>query len=68
VIWTPGPMTGCPVLEGAAAVIECRVVQLIDIGGDHDLLVGEVVNALLLKPGDPHTSLTLPDLNWSYAG
>lgn len=68
VIWTPGPMTGCPVLEGAAAVIECRVVQLIDVGGDHDLLVGEVVNALLLKSGDAHTSLTLPDLNWSYAG
>lgn len=66
--WTPGPETGCPVIEGAAAVIECRVVQLIDIGGDHDLLVGEPVNALILKPGDDHTSLTLPHMGWNYAG
>ena len=27
VAWTPGPATGCPVLEGAAAVIECRAVS-----------------------------------------
>jgi len=68
VSWTPGPATGCPVLEGAAAVIECRVMRLIDVGGDHDLLVGEVVNAVILKPGDAHTSLTLPEIGWNYAG
>ena len=67
-IWTAAPTTGCPVLEGAAAVIECRVAQLIDIGGDHDLLVGEVVNAVILKPGDENTSLTLPYMGWNYAG
>ena len=67
-VWTPGPETGCPILEGAAAFVECRVAQLIDIGGDHDLLVGEVVNAGILKPGEVATSLTLPDLGWSYAG
>lgn len=66
--WTSGPTTGCPMLEGAAAVIECRVAQLIDVGGDHDLLVGEVVNAVILKPGDEHTSLTLPFIGWNYAG
>lgn len=66
--WTPAPDTGCPILEGAAAVIECRVARLIDIGGDHDLLVGEVVNAVILKPGDEHTSLTLPHMGWNYAG
>ena len=68
IAWTPAPTTGCPILEGAAAVIECRVVHLLETGGDHDLLVGEPVNAVLLKPGDPHTSLTLPDMGWSYAG
>jgi flavin reductase (DIM6/NTAB) family NADH-FMN oxidoreductase RutF len=56
------------VLEGAAAVIECRVVHLLDTGGDHDLLVGEVVNALILKEGNADTTLTLPDLKWNYAG
>ena len=66
--WTPSPVTGCPVLEGAAAVIECRVIHFIDVGGDHDLLIGEVVNAVILKPGDVHTSLTLPFLGWNYAG
>lgn len=66
--WMPAPVTGCPILEGAAAVIECRVVHLLETGGDHDLMVGEVVNAVILKPGDEHTSLTLPHMGWSYAG
>lgn len=66
--WTPGPATGCPVLEGAAAVIECRVAHLYDTGGDHDLLVGEVVNAAILKEGSADTTLTLPFLKWNYAG
>lgn len=66
--WTPAPTTGCPMLEGAAAVIECRVAQWVDIGGDHDLLVGEVVNAVILKPGDENTTLTLPYMGWNYAG
>ncbi len=68
VAWTPGPLTGCPMLEGAAAVIECRMAHLIDTGGDHDLLVGEVINAVILKPGDATTSLTLMDMKWNYAG
>ena len=59
VAWTPGPATGCPVLEGAAAVIECRVAHLLDTGGDHDLLVGEVVISLILKEGNADTTLTL---------
>lgn len=66
--WTPGPATGCPVLEGAAAYIECRVVQMIDVGGDHDLLVGEVIDAGILKPGEVTDTLTLPHVGWSYAG
>lgn len=67
-VWTPGPVTGCPVLEGAAAFLECRVAQLIDVGGDHDLLVGEVVNAAILKEGEVNDTLTLPHVGWSYAG
>lgn len=66
--YRPGPATGCPVLEGAAAYLECRVVNLIDVGGDHDLLIGEVVNAEILKPGEVEDTLTLPHVGWSYAG
>jgi flavin reductase (DIM6/NTAB) family NADH-FMN oxidoreductase RutF len=66
--YTTGPATGCPIIEGAAAYIECRVVQLIDVGGDHDILVGEAINGGILKEGKVADTLTLPDMGWSYAG
>ncbi len=66
--YTSAPKTGCPVLTGAAAYVECRVVQMIDVGGDHDILVGEVVGGDTLKPGDVSDTLTLLDVGWSYAG
>ena len=67
-VYTPGPDTGCPILEGAAAYLECRVVQMVNTGGDHDILIGEVINAGILKPGDVDDTLTLPHVGWSYAG
>lgn len=66
--YEPGAETGCPVLEGAAAYLECKVVNLVDSGGDHDLLIGEVINAGILKEGDVEDTLTLPHVGWSYAG
>ncbi len=66
--FSTGPETGCPIIEGAAAYLECRVVNLIDSGGDHDLVVGEVVGAGVQKDGPVTDTLTLPDLGWSYAG
>lgn len=66
--YTAAPETGCPVLAGAAAYVECRVVDLIDVGGDHDILVGEIVGADVMKEGDVEDMLTLPHLGWSYAG
>ena len=36
--------TGSPVIEGARAVIECTVWKVYD-GGDHSMLIGEVVGA-----------------------
>jgi len=62
------PETGCPVLQGAAAYIECKVIDLIDVGGDHDILVGEVVGGDVRKEGDVTDTLTLPHVGWSYAG
>ncbi len=62
------PNVGCPVLDGAAAYLEVRVNDILDIGGDHDLVVGEVVGAGVAKPGDCSDTLTLPHIGWSYAG
>jgi flavin reductase (DIM6/NTAB) family NADH-FMN oxidoreductase RutF len=66
--FTLSPTIGCPMIEGAAAVLEMRVDRIVDIGGDHDIVVGEVVNAEIFKPGDCAETLTLVDLGWSYAG
>jgi flavin reductase (DIM6/NTAB) family NADH-FMN oxidoreductase RutF len=64
----PAPQTGCPVLADAAAYIECKLVDKLDAGGDHDLIMGEVVGAEVFKPGEVGETLNLPDLGWSYAG
>lgn len=66
--YTLAPQTGCPVLAAAAAYFECRVVAIHDDGGDHSLVVGEVIGAEILKPGEAGDSLNLPALGWSYAG
>lgn len=66
--YKPAPETGCPILDGATAYIEFEVVDLIDVGGDHDLLVGEPVGAGILKEAEVDEILTLPGLGWSYAG
>lgn len=66
--YSPAPETGAPVLSGAAAFIECKVVDVLDVGGDHDLVVGEAIGAGILKEGDVADTLTLPHVGWSYAG
>lgn len=66
--YSDAPVTGCPVLEGASAYVECRVVQIVDVGGDHDIVVGEVVGGDVLKEIEASEALTLPKLGWSYAG
>ena len=37
-------VSGCPILKGASAVFECRTKHTY-MGGDHVILVGEVINA-----------------------
>lgn len=66
--FTAGPETGCPILDGAAAYVECRVKEIVDVGGDHVIVVGEAIGAAILKEGEATDTLTLPDLGWSYAG
>lgn len=66
--YTLAPVTGCPVVEGASAYLECEVVSVIDAGGDHDIIIAKVVNAEEFAGGDVDETLTLLDLGWSYAG
>jgi flavin reductase (DIM6/NTAB) family NADH-FMN oxidoreductase RutF len=67
-MFTEGSVTACPILVGAAAYLECKVTVIHDVGGDHNIIVGEVVGAGSIKPGDVKDALTLPYLGWSYAG
>jgi len=61
-------ITGAPLLEEAAAYLECKVVNILDVGGDHNIIVGEVVGASIKKPGETKDTLTLTNIGWSYAG
>ena len=45
-------VTGSPVVSGARAVLECRAWKVYE-GGDHSILVGEVVSAKVLNPKRP---------------
>jgi flavin reductase (DIM6/NTAB) family NADH-FMN oxidoreductase RutF len=66
--YTLSPTIGCPVVEGAAAYLECEVRVMVDAGGDHDVVIAEVVNAAVMKPGKPEDTLSLLHLGWNYAG
>jgi flavin reductase ActVB len=41
---SPGEATGMPLIDGALAHLECRVYNRVD-GGDHAIIVGEVLRA-----------------------
>ena len=45
---TPG---GVPAMKSALAWLECRLVERYDFGGDHDLLVAQVVAGNVLQEG-----------------
>ena len=47
-----GPKTGCTVVEGALSWLECRTWATYD-GGDHTIVVGEVLSLGVGEPGDP---------------
>ena len=48
----PGPATGAPLLDGALAWLEFRTWATYD-GGDHTIVVGEVVNMEVGAEGQP---------------
>ena len=49
--WSPGP-GGAPVLEGALAWVVCRIAQVHE-AGDHELVVGEVLDLGVDHGGRP---------------
>lgn len=66
--WSEGPETGCPIFDSAVAFLECRLAETHDVGGDHDLMVGEVVGAGVRRAGGASNTLSLLEIGWSYAG
>jgi flavin reductase (DIM6/NTAB) family NADH-FMN oxidoreductase RutF len=54
--------TGCPILNDAIAWFECEVLQTL-MTGDHELVIGQVVNGGAGRDAD---ALTLKAMGWSY--
>ena len=56
--------TGAPILDEAIAYFECEVRQIAE-GGDHAVVIGEVVEAGVRQDVE---ALTLKDTGWQYGG
>jgi len=56
--------TGAPILETATHTLECEVKDIFDVG-DHSIVIGEVVEAEVLKDEIP---LIMSDTPWHYGG
>ena len=56
--------TGAPLLLATPAYFECEVTNIVD-GGDHSVVVGEVVDAKVRKDDEP---LFMRDTAWFYGG
>ena len=57
--------TGAPILEEAIAYVECEVREIANEGGDHAIVIGEVVEAGIQRD---EPVLTLMDTGWHYGG
>ncbi len=50
IVHHPGPATGAAILDAALGTLECRTTAVHD-GGDHSIVVGEVLGASEPNPG-----------------
>jgi len=66
--WKPGTVTGVPVIDEAAAVLECEVVHVYDTGSGHSVVIGKVVGGEVRKEMEPEDTLTVGHVGWSYSG
>ncbi len=57
--------TLAPVLDSAQAYLECRVRQIVEDGGYHNIVIMEVANAGLRQAFQP---LTVAQSPWEYGG
>ena len=62
--YRPGK-TGAPILDEAIAYVECEVREIANERGDHAVVIGEVVEAGVLRD---EPALTLMDTGWHYGG
>ena len=58
-------ITSAPILKNVQSYAECRVAQIIDDGGDHRLVIMEVIDAEHLLDIKP---LLVADTPWTYGG
>lgn len=58
-------VTGAPILEQAIAFVECELREVANDGGDHAIVIGEVVEAGVHRD---EPALTLMDTGWHYGG
>jgi len=56
--------TGTPLLESATHTLECEVKDIVN-AGDHSIVIGEVIEAEILKDEAP---LIMSDTPWHYGG
>jgi flavin reductase (DIM6/NTAB) family NADH-FMN oxidoreductase RutF len=56
--------TGTPILDKAISFVECELRSIQD-AGDHSVVIGEVVNAGIVREGAP---LVMGDTPWHYGG
>ena len=61
----PGPATGSPILDEALGYLECRVRSILETGGDHDIVLGEIIGAQVNRDVP---LLTTASSGMSYAG
>jgi flavin reductase (DIM6/NTAB) family NADH-FMN oxidoreductase RutF len=47
--------TGQPYLADSLAWVECTLTRTLEFGADHDLLIGQVIAAQVIKEGQPFT-------------
>ncbi|MBX3003903.1 MAG: flavin reductase family protein [Anaerolineales bacterium] len=62
------PLSAAPVVSGAAGYLEGEVTQIVETGGDHNIVIAKVIGGEVLKLGEAKDSLSLVGLGWSYAG
>jgi len=57
--------TSAPILRSLRSYVECKVLQVVDTGGDHSLIIMEVVEA---ASGENARPLTIGESPWEYGG